>query len=57
MKDLLPYLDNEGDVISVSKIMHSGVKLMLGNRVLLVQRPIERARIKNSGGKIQVFPL
>ena len=57
MRDLLPYLDTTGEVISVHKIMHTGVKLLLGNRVLLVQRPIERSRIKNTGGKIQLLPL
>jgi len=57
IKDIMPYLDGEGNVIIINKVMYSGVKLLLGNAAMLVQHRIQSSKLKNTDGRIQIVPF
>lgn len=57
IRNIMPHLDGEGDVLIVNKIMYTGIKLLMGNAAMLVQRQIQHARLKNTDGRVQIYPL
>ncbi len=57
VKDLLPQLDGEGEVITAKKFVYPGVRVLIGNATMQINDRIEHSKLKNVDGRVVVLPI